>query len=163
MARPIIDFEVERRQMSHAKLYNDVKTIPMYQMDAVQSMEVIKLSKAGKKKEPMSFVDCLLLTNSITPEDRDADCEFVTVHKEYHLSAEALAEIKSLLVCTISVSPNISKGITDACTDFASGNEKKQIKDNNLYSTIYNDVYGRLRSLCGELNVLDAAAIMEGN
>lgn len=163
MARPIIDFEVERRQISHAKLYNDVVSIPMYQQDAVQSMDVVKLSKAYKKKEPMTFLECLMLSNSITPEDRDATGEFITSVKRYDLSAVAIAEIKSMLVCTISVSPSISKGITDACTDFASGNKRKAIKEKSLYAALYNEVYDRLVTLCGELDVLDAAAIMEGD
>ena len=162
MARPVIDFEVERRQLSHAQLYNDVKSIPMYQQDVVQGMEVIKLTKAYKKKEPMTFLQCLMLTNAITPEDRDAACEFVTSIKKYNLSADALSEIKSMLVCTISVSDGISRGITDACTDFASGNEKKKIKEKSLYAVMYDEVYSRLKELCGELDVLDAAAIMGG-
>lgn len=163
MARPIIDFEVERRQISHAKLYNDIITIPMYKQDTVQSMEVIKLSKAYKKKEPMTFLDCLMLTSSITPEDREAACEFVTSVKKYKLSANALAEIKSMLVCTISVSPEISKGITDACTDFASGNGKHAHNDKSLSATLYNEVYDRLVSLCGELDILEAASKMGGD
>lgn len=163
MSRPIIDFEVERRKISHSKLYQDIISIPMYQQDTVQSMEVVKLSKAQKKKEPMTFLECLMLTNSITPEDREANCEFLTYVKKYNLSADALAEIKSMLVCTISVSESISKGITDAFTDFASGNKKKAIKEETLYATLYNEVYNRLTSLCGELDIMDAAIIMGGD
>lgn len=178
MARPIIDFEVERRKISHAQLYNDISSIPMYQQDVEQSMDIIKLSKASKKKEPMSFLDCLLLTSSISPDDRDADTEFITEVKKYNLSASALAEIKSMLVCTISVSPSISRGITDAMNDFASGSPRREKpsgkEDANklylvkpevdlLYYTLYNEVYDRLVELCGELNVFDAASIMGGD
>lgn len=163
MARPIIDFEVERRQMSHSEVYNNVKSIPMYQRDAIQSMNVLKLSKAYKKKEPMTFLDCLMLTSRITPEDRNAQGEFITFIGKYELSADAIAEIKSMLVCTISVSEQISKGITDACVDYASGNLRKTIKEETLYMTLYNEAYDRLISLCGEQHVMDAAAIMEGD
>lgn len=176
MARPIIDFEVERRQMSHAQVYHDVKSIPMYQLDAEQSMEVIKLSKASKKKEPMSFLDCLLLTSSITPENKDADAEFITEIRKYSLSASELAEIKSILVCTISVSKDISEGITNAITDFAAGNDREDFskkKDTNelyftnpnrsgLYKTLYDEVYDRLVSICGDRNIFLAACKMRG-
>ncbi|MCM1441189.1 MAG: hypothetical protein NC131_18600 [Roseburia sp.] len=163
MARPIIDFEVERRHMSHAKLYNDIISIPAYQQDTIQSMEVVRLSKAFKKKEPMTFLECLLLTNSITPDDRDAECEFITSVKKYDLSADALAEIKSMLVCTISVSEEISKGITDACVDFASGDGRRAKKGEGLYVVLYNESYDRLESLCGKEDVFDAASIMGGD
>lgn len=177
MSRPIIDFEVERRQMSHAQLYNDVKTIPMYQLDAVQSMEVLKLSKAKKKNEPMTFLQCLMLTNSIAPEDLDAECEFVTEVKKYNLDPRVLAEIKSILVCTISVSKDISEGITAAITDFAEGNERENFskgKDEStlytvdpsksgLYKTLYNEVYDRLVDICGEHDIFNAASKMGGS
>ncbi len=163
MARPIIDFEVERRHMSHAEIYNNIKSIPMYQQDVEQQMQVIKLTKAHKKKEPMTFLQCLLLTNMITPDDREAPCEFITSIKRYGLDAEELAEIKSILVCTISVSEEISKGITDAFTDFASGNKKKKSDEKSLYYTLYCEVYDRLIELCGDLGVLDAASIMGGD
>ena len=163
MARPIIDFEVKRRKMSHAELYSKVIQIPMYQQDTVQSMEVVKLSKAYKKKEPMTFLECLMLNNSITPEDKDVKGEFVTVLKKYELSAEALAEIKSMLVCTISVSSDISQGITNAFKDFSSANGRCQLDDKNLFTTLYNETYDRLVELCGEPQVLDAAVIMGGD
>lgn len=163
MSRPIIDFEVERRKISHADLYSKVITIPMYQRDAVQGMEVVKLTKANKKKEPMTFLQCLMLNNSITAEDKEAVGEFVTSLKKYELSADALAEIKSMLVCTISVSEKISRGITDAFTDFSSANGRYERDYNNLATTLYNETYDRLVELCGEPQILDAAVIMGGD